>query len=90
MVTGMDTKQPGKTKMKKLDLHRISHIDARNEVVRFIEDFLRSDVKQVEIITGYSLPMQKIVTKVLDEYELDWQVGDFLAINKGFIRVTIP
>ncbi|KKM80501.1 hypothetical protein LCGC14_1339250 [marine sediment metagenome] len=76
--------------MKKLDLHSISHIDARNETVRFIEANWNSSGSELEIITGYSLPMQKIVTKVLDEYELDWQVGDFLAINKGFIRVWLP
>ena len=65
-------------------------MDARNETVRFIEKFLRTDTKQVDIITGYSRPMQRIVIKVLDEYELDWQIGDYLAVNKGFIRVWLP
>lgn len=76
--------------MDKLDLHNISHSDVRNEVIRFIEKFLPSDVKQVEVVTGHSLPMQSIVIKVLDEYELEWQIGDYLAVNKGFIRVTLP
>lgn len=76
--------------MEKLDLHSVSHSDVRNEVIRFIEEFLRTDIKQVEIITGYSRPMQRIVIKVLDEYELEWQIGDYLAVNKGFIRVTLP
>ncbi|KKN06303.1 hypothetical protein LCGC14_1078580 [marine sediment metagenome] len=76
--------------MEKLDLHSISHMDARNETIRFIEANWKSGGSELEIITGYSLPMQKIVIKVLDEYELEWQIGDYLAVNKGFIRVTLP
>ena len=76
--------------MEKLDLHKVSHIDARNEVIRFIEDFLRADIKQADIITGYSRPMQRIVIKVLKEYKLDWQIGDYLSVNKGFIRIWLP
>ena len=76
--------------MEKLDLHKVSHIDARNEVIRFIKDFLRADIKQADIITGYSRPMQRIVIKVLKEYKLDWQIGDYLSVNKGFIRIWLP
>ena len=76
--------------MEKLDLHSISHMDARNETIRFIEANWKSSGSELEIITGYSRPMQRIVIKVLDEYELEWQIGDYLAVNKGFIRVTLP
>jgi len=76
--------------MEKLDLHSIKHGNVRNEVIRFIEKNWSSSGSDLEIITGYSLPMKSIVIKVLDEYKLDWRVGDFLSVNKGFIRVTLP
>jgi DNA-nicking Smr family endonuclease len=76
--------------MEKLDLHSISHSDVRNEVIRFIEANWKSNGSELEIVTGHSLPMQKIVIDVLKEYELDWRIGDYLSVNKGFIRVTIP
>ncbi len=76
--------------MKNLDLHGIPHTDAKAETIRFVEANWDGDDPELEIITGHSAGMKKIVGDVLDEYELEWQVGDYLGMNKGFIRVQLP
>ena len=74
--------------MRKLDLHGIRHETVRYKVIRFIED--NWDIKEeIEIMTGNSKKMQKIVEKVLKEYKLDYKIGDFLGFNKSFIRVMM-
>jgi len=76
--------------MKKLDLHGTPHIDVRAETIRFIEANLYKDDPELEIVTGHSTGMKEIVGEVLDEYDLDWQIGDHLEMNMGFIRVQLP
>ena len=76
--------------MKKLDLHGVRHEYVRNEVIRFVEAYWNTDEIELDIITGYSVPMQRIVGEVLDEYQLDYRVGNGLLIDRGFIRVTMP
>lgn len=71
--------------MKKLDLHRTRHEDARRKTIHFIEDDWGSG-EEVEIITGNSDRMRGIVTDVLDEYGLNHQIGRrFDVNNKGYI-----
>lgn len=74
--------------MKKLDLHRIRHEDVRPEVIHFIEDNWAIN-EEVEIITGYSLQMKAIVEEVLNEYKLDYRIGDFFDFNISYIRVNL-
>jgi hypothetical protein len=78
--------------MEKLDLHGLRHEDVRNEVVRFVEANWVTDGTgtELEIVTGYSPTMKRIAGIVLDEYDLDYKVGDAIGVNKGFIRVTMP
>ena len=76
--------------MKKLDLHGVRHEDVRQEVIRFVEAHWNTDEIELEIITGYSPSMKRISGIVLDEYQLDYKVGDAIGVNKGFIRVTMP
>jgi hypothetical protein len=77
-------------KMERLDLHGVRHGDVRQEVIRFIESHWNSDETELEIVTGYSPSMKRIAGIVLDEYQLDYRVGDAIGVNKGFIRVTMP
>ena len=75
--------------MVKKDLHGIKHEDARREVIHFVEDHWDSE-EPIYIVTGWSTKMSKIVKEVLDEYKLDYQDGDELGFNKGFIKVKLP
>ena len=74
--------------MKKLDLHGIRHHMVRPKLIRFIEDNWNSDV-DVEIVTGYSDKMKEIVKEVLGEYKLEYEDGDYLGINKGYIKTVL-
>jgi len=72
-----------------LDLHRIKHSDVRPLVIRFIEKHWDSD-QTVQIITGNSSEMKRIVSAVLDEYQLDYCSGNPLNPNNdGVIRTTL-
>jgi len=71
--------------MKKIDLHRTRHDDARRKTIHFIEDGWGSG-DEVEIITGNSDRMRNIVIGVLNEYGLNHQIGRrFDVNNKGYI-----
>ena len=76
-------------KIKKLDLHRVKHKDARTKVIRFIENYWGSDV-EVEFITGNSQKMRGLVMNVLDEYGLTYQISRMFDLNnKGYIVAWI-
>lgn len=68
---------------EKLDLHGLRHEQARQRTIWFIEDRWDSG-QEVHIITGYSDVMQDIVEKVLNEYKLEYEIGD--DRNSGYIR----
>lgn len=74
--------------MQRLDLHRVRHADARNLVIRFLEDNWNSG-EEIEIITGNSPAMQDVVTAVLSEYSLDYQIGRRFDMNKGYLVVRM-
>jgi len=74
--------------MDKLDLHHTRHEFVRPKLIRFIEDRWNKGV-EAHIITGHSDEMKAIVIKVLDEYKLEYRVGDFAGINMGFIKTEI-
>lgn len=69
-----------------LDLHGVRHADVEREVVRFIEANWNSG-SELKIITGYSPVMQKIVIGVLEDYKLDYKIGNYLGFDKTFISV---
>jgi len=75
--------------MNTLDLHGIKHEKASGLVIRFIEDNWNKNGEQLEIITGHSNEMKKIVKKVLDEYKLEYKDGSFDGRNMGMIRTEI-
>ncbi len=69
----------------KKDLHRLSHVDARREVIQFIEEHWNEQA-ELEIITGNSTLMQGIVMNVLDEYKLTYQISRMFDFNnRGYI-----
>jgi len=74
--------------MKELDLHGVKHEVAKAKVIRFIEDNWKSG-GCLEIITGHSNEMKKIVRVVLDEYQLECKEGSFDGRNMGMIRTEI-
>jgi DNA-nicking Smr family endonuclease len=75
-------------KMNKLDLHSMNYLDARKAVISFVEERWNKDV-DCKIITGHSIEMRRVVKEVLDEYNLDYQVGGYLKTNPAVIMVTI-
>jgi DNA-nicking Smr family endonuclease len=72
--------------MKELNLHRTKHNEVKRQVIRFIEDNWNTG-NRIKIITGHSLKMKKIVKDIIKEYDLKYQEGDFLGINKGFLTL---
>ena len=71
--------------MKKLDLHRARHEDAKRMVIHFVEDNWGSK-EEAEIITGNSQRMKGVVMNVLDEYGLSYQISRMFDVNnKGYI-----
>jgi DNA-nicking Smr family endonuclease len=65
----------------KLDLHGVRHGDATRKVIRFIEDHWDCG-REIEIITGHSKVMRRIVEKTLEEYDLEFTINSFLPYIK--------
>ncbi len=72
--------------MKILDLHNIKHVDAKILVDNFIlKNFTNLPI---EIITGNSIDMQKIVFDIVDFYKLNLRpshpnnLGSYIITNK--------
>ena len=71
--------------MKKLDLHKTFHEDAKRKIINFIEDNWGSG-EEVEIITGNSQKMKGLVMNTLDVYGLSYQTSRMFDLNnKGYI-----
>jgi len=73
--------------METLDLHGTRHGDVEREVIRFVERCWGKGEEEAKIITGHSLPMQKIVLDILDEYQAVAQIGGPLGVDNTLIRV---
>jgi hypothetical protein len=58
----------------RLDLHGLRHHEVENEVVRFLERYLRSGLF-IEIITGNSDVMIQESIKVIEQYGLQYYTG---------------
>ena len=74
--------------MEKLNLHGTRHKDVRRQVIHLIEDNWNSG-KEIEIITGYSNKMRKLVVDVLNEYNLSYEVGQRFDYNKGYLVILM-
>lgn len=73
--------------MNSIDLHGISHYDISNRIDIFIWDNMKMNKDYVDIITGNSKRMISLVIKIIEEYKLNYQIGD--TYNKGYIRVFL-
>jgi hypothetical protein len=73
--------------MRKLDLHRTRHKDVKRKVIRFIESNWGSG-EVVEIITGNSYEMKKLVIEVISEYDLTYQ-HPYFDVNAGRLRILM-
>ena len=67
--------------MKKLDLHGVRH----SEVDRLVENFVLLNNPPLEIITGNSDKMKKLVIATLIQHGFNYQEGDYY--NRGYINV---
>ena len=72
----------------KLDLHGYFYEDARKALIEFIEDFYNKG-NECEIITGNSPKMKMMVKTILEEYKMEYQEGDLLGNNKGYIKTWL-
>jgi len=73
--------------MKKLDLHKTRHEDVKRKTIRFIESNWGSG-EEIEIITGNSYKMKKLVIEVLSEYDLTYRSPAF-DISGGCLRINM-
>ncbi len=73
--------------MNSIDLHGISHYDISNRIDIFIWDNMKMNKDYIDIVTGNSKRMISLVIKIIEEYKLNYQIGD--PYNKGYIRVFL-
>jgi DNA-nicking Smr family endonuclease len=68
----------------KLDLHGVKHADVDKELDSFLYEHLQTKNLQVEVVTGKSTTMKKIVKDLLVDYNLE--VSQELE-NKGLLQI---
>jgi|CryBogDrversion2_8_1035294.scaffolds.fasta_scaffold89830_1 hypothetical protein len=71
----------------KLDLHGKSHYEVSRLLDEFIWNAMKSNLHDIEIVTGNSSRMKEFVIEVINEYQLEYEIGN--AWNSGFIRVFL-
>jgi len=72
-----------KHKIPSLDLHGVKHKDVEILVERFV---LENEYRlPIDIITGHSEVMKKLVRITLNYYGFTYEDGDFF--NKGYIHI---
>jgi len=74
--------------MKVLDLHGVRH----NIAAQLLEETVNrmwSSNEELQIITGHSEEMKKIVVDILLEYKLEYKVGDYSGLNTGYIKTYL-
>lgn len=72
----------------KIDLHGIRHSDVYWYLIKEIEKYWGDNI-EIIIITGYSEKMKSLVIEILNEYELDYQIGDIMGYNNGYIKTIV-
>lgn len=70
--------------IKTLDLHGVTHEDARKEVIHIIEDNWDSD-NRIRVIAGHSTRMKEIVLTLIEEYKLSYMPANHGATVIIFI-----
>ena len=64
----------------KLDLHGVKHADVYPTVDKFIWNSMLNRVHQVEIVTGKSSDMIKIVTSCLSDYNMEPRINEIVGV----------
>ena len=70
----------------RLDLHGVRHADVFRNVDQFIGEHIMCGSKSVNIITGNSDEMKRLVGKCLGDYQLNYQESWF---NTGVVVVDL-
>lgn len=71
---------------KTLDLHGIKHADVTKKMDDFLYQMINKKVNEAYVVTGHSTQMKKIVSEVLEEYNIN-ATEDFL--NKGMLVLDL-
>jgi len=71
--------------MNKLDLHHTYHSDVAHKLDEFISRYYND--QSLEIITGNSEIMKRVVIELITEYGYDYEIGDYLGLNSGYIKI---
>jgi len=69
-----------------LDLHGVRHGDVYRKIDKFIGEHLMAGTQAVNIITGHSIKMKKIVNTTLEDYNLRGETSFF---NNGSVTVKL-
>jgi len=72
--------------MKTLDLHGVRHSDVQSMFDEFIYENMKSNTREVEIITGISEQMKRIVRNLSDDYTMDCHDH---PINPGILIIKL-
>jgi hypothetical protein len=71
--------------MNKLDLHHTYHSEVPKKLDKFISEHYND--RSLKIITGNSEIMKRIVIDLIVEYGYDYEIGDYLGLNSGYIKI---
>ncbi len=74
--------------MIELDLHGMRHKQAQDALERTINGHWGAN-EELHVITGHSDRMKQIVIDILEQYKLEYRIGDILEINMGFIKTYL-
>jgi len=72
--------------LNSLDLHGVKHSDVIKVVDDFLWENMNNNSKEVEIITGLSEQMKRIVYDICDEYKMKYQE---VYLNKGKLIIIV-
>ncbi len=72
--------------MSSLDLHGIKHSDVPKKLDSFIWESMKNELKEIEIITGISEQMKRIVRDTVIDYNMDCYEE---PLNPGKIIIKI-
>ena len=71
--------------MEQLDLHGTKHSEVQRILENFLYQHIQKETKEIEIITGNSLHMKKLVNDVLSDYDMtsreSWGNFGILIVN---------
>lgn len=70
-----------------LDLHGVRHADVSRKVDMFLTETINSELEYLYIVTGVSNDMKQIVIETIQDYNVEYDIGD--PWNNGYIRLKV-